>query len=168
MHVQLILYLCWLSAPGDRLNIKMSSYQYRDPHVKDKTVSRPSYLLHWNPIPGKDGLYFEAGPWYPTSMYKHSLWGYCSILSILFSNINTVHWQVRVLYCGYSCFSVFRLHFGYIVPIRFLNNISVLMLYSLSLAWLRLAMPCHALSQHSIMSWYILLSFVLLLYFRHH
>ena len=26
------------------LNIKMSSYQYRDPHVKDKTVSRPSYL----------------------------------------------------------------------------------------------------------------------------
>ena len=27
-----------------RLNIKMSSYQYRDPHVKDKTVLRPSYL----------------------------------------------------------------------------------------------------------------------------
>ena len=26
------------------LNIKMSSYQYKDPHVKDKTVSRPSYL----------------------------------------------------------------------------------------------------------------------------
>ena len=29
---------------GGRLNIKMSSYQYRDHHVKDKTVSRPSYL----------------------------------------------------------------------------------------------------------------------------
>ena len=29
---------------GGRLNINMSSYQYRDPHVKDKTVSRPSYL----------------------------------------------------------------------------------------------------------------------------
>ena len=29
---------------GDRLNIKMSSYQYRDPHVKDKTLSQPSYL----------------------------------------------------------------------------------------------------------------------------
>ena len=26
---------------GSRLNIKMSSYQYRDHHVKDKTVSRP-------------------------------------------------------------------------------------------------------------------------------
>ena len=28
---------------GGRLNIKMSSYQYRDPHVKDKMVSRPFY-----------------------------------------------------------------------------------------------------------------------------
>ena len=26
------------------LNIKMSSYQYNDTHVKDKVVSRPSYL----------------------------------------------------------------------------------------------------------------------------
>ena len=34
---------------GGRLNIKMLSYQYRDPHVKDKTVSRPSYLYHGNP-----------------------------------------------------------------------------------------------------------------------
>ena len=45
-----------------RLNIKMSSYQYRNPHVKDKTVSRPSYLLHGNPIHGKDGLDIETGP----------------------------------------------------------------------------------------------------------
>ena len=27
-----------------RLNMKMSSYQYKDPHVKDKRVSRPYYL----------------------------------------------------------------------------------------------------------------------------
>ena len=27
-----------------RLDIKISSYQYRNLHVKDKTVSRPSYL----------------------------------------------------------------------------------------------------------------------------
>ena len=33
---------CWCA--GVRLNVKMSSYQYRDPHIKDKTVSRPSYL----------------------------------------------------------------------------------------------------------------------------
>ena len=32
-----------------RLNINTSSYQYRAPHVKDKTVSWPSYLLHRNP-----------------------------------------------------------------------------------------------------------------------
>ena len=32
--------------PGGHLStcIKMLSYQYRDPHVKDKTVIRPSYL----------------------------------------------------------------------------------------------------------------------------
>ena len=34
--------------PGNRLSIKMLSYQYRDPHVKDKTASRPSYFLHGN------------------------------------------------------------------------------------------------------------------------
>ena len=34
---------CKLDA-GGRLNIKMSSYQYKDPHVKDNTVSRSSYL----------------------------------------------------------------------------------------------------------------------------
>ena len=32
------------SRSGGRLNKMMSSYQYRDPHVKDKTVSRPSYI----------------------------------------------------------------------------------------------------------------------------
>ena len=38
-----------LMASGGRLNIKMLSYQYRDPDVKAKTVSRPSYLEHGNP-----------------------------------------------------------------------------------------------------------------------
>ena len=32
------------SISGGRLNIKKSSYQYKDLHVKDKTVLRPSYL----------------------------------------------------------------------------------------------------------------------------
>ena len=31
---------------GERLNIKMPSYQYRDYHEKDKTVSRPSYFYN--------------------------------------------------------------------------------------------------------------------------
>ena len=33
-----------IQTAGGRLNIKISSYQYRDPHVKEKMVSRPSYL----------------------------------------------------------------------------------------------------------------------------
>ena len=35
--------------PGDCLNIKIPSYQYRDPHVKHKMVWQPSYLYHVNP-----------------------------------------------------------------------------------------------------------------------
>ena len=41
------VYALWHT--GSRLSIKMSSYQNMDPHVKDKTVSRPSYLEHGNP-----------------------------------------------------------------------------------------------------------------------
>ena len=33
---------------GVRSNIKMSSYQYKNSHAKDKTVSWPSYLKHGN------------------------------------------------------------------------------------------------------------------------
>ena len=47
-----VSYLCILEITiflnnkkaGGHLNIKMSFYKYKDPHVKDKTVSRPSYL----------------------------------------------------------------------------------------------------------------------------
>ena len=48
--------------PGARHNIKMSSYQYRDPHVKDKTVSRPSYLYYENPYMWeRRSLYWDPG-----------------------------------------------------------------------------------------------------------
>ena len=46
---------------GGRFNIKMSSYQYRDPHVKDKTVSRPFYSLTWeSPYLGKTVLNWDG------------------------------------------------------------------------------------------------------------
>ena len=45
----------------DRLSIKMLFYQYRDPHVKDKTVVSLIFKMGI-PIPGKDGLYIETGP----------------------------------------------------------------------------------------------------------
>ena len=51
----------------------MSSYRYRDPHVKDKTVAR-----HGNPLPGKDGFYIETGLWWwdqnILGELGHSLW----------------------------------------------------------------------------------------------
>ena len=40
-----IIYIRYMSmSPWGRLNIKMVSYQYSDPNIKDKTVVRPSYL----------------------------------------------------------------------------------------------------------------------------
>ena len=39
-----LIFIMLNQGPGGLLNIKMSSYQYRDPLVKDETVARPSYL----------------------------------------------------------------------------------------------------------------------------
>ena len=52
---------CW--APGCRLNIEMLSYQNKDPNVKirwscDRLISNMGI-----PIPGKDGISIEMGPW---------------------------------------------------------------------------------------------------------
>ena len=40
----------------------MSSYQYRDPHVKDERSHNHLIFNMVIPIPGKDGLYIEKGP----------------------------------------------------------------------------------------------------------
>ena len=49
-------------ASGSRLNIKMLSYQYRNPHVKIRR-SRDHIIFNMGiPIPGKDGLYTGTGP----------------------------------------------------------------------------------------------------------
>ena len=48
-YVSALQQYCIKTQSGGRLNIKMSSYQYRNPNVKDKTVSRPPYLEHGNP-----------------------------------------------------------------------------------------------------------------------
>ena len=50
-------------AAGGRLNIKMSSYQYRDSHVKDKTVSPTVSSLTWEfPYLGKTVLMLRPPP----------------------------------------------------------------------------------------------------------
>ena len=47
---------------GLRLNIKMSFFQYRHSHYKDKTFWRPSYLYHeWEFLTWNGGLYTEKG-----------------------------------------------------------------------------------------------------------
>ena len=51
-----------------RFKIKMFSYQYRDSHLKDKTVSRPSYLYNANPHTWKDCFCIDTGP---KSTLKH-------------------------------------------------------------------------------------------------
>ena len=58
----------WCAPPRGRLDIKISSYQYRDSHYKDKTVSRPSYLHNENLHTWKDSLYFKTEPYYPQSV----------------------------------------------------------------------------------------------------
>ena len=45
-----------------RLNIKTVFSGYGDSHVKDKTVARPSYLLHGDPTAGKTTSLYINGP----------------------------------------------------------------------------------------------------------
>ena len=48
----------WLMTKAS-LNIKVPSYQNRNPHYKHKTVSRPCYFLYWEPLyPYKWSLYW--------------------------------------------------------------------------------------------------------------
>ena len=60
-----ILSLWRGSQPWSNLNIKIPSYQWRDSHCKDKTVSCPRYLNHGIPCTLKDGhdIKTEIGVW---------------------------------------------------------------------------------------------------------
>ena len=56
---------------GDHLNIKMSSYQYRDSHVKDKMVSPTVLPLTWeSPYLGKMVFILRQVPGCPVSQYS--------------------------------------------------------------------------------------------------
>ena len=57
--------------PRDRLNIKMRSYQYRDSHVKDKTVSPTILSLTWqSPYLGKTVFILRRGPGSETRIFQ--------------------------------------------------------------------------------------------------
>ena len=51
-----------ISLPGDRFNIKILPYHFRDSNYKDKTVLRPSCLYNENVHTWKDGHYIVTGP----------------------------------------------------------------------------------------------------------
>ena len=44
-----------------RLNIMVPSYQYKNSHYKDETVTRPFYLWNANPHTCKDRIYIVVG-----------------------------------------------------------------------------------------------------------
>ena len=48
----------WYSGP--RLNIKTVFPRHGDSHVKDRTVTRPSYLWHGDPYTDKTSLYWDS------------------------------------------------------------------------------------------------------------
>ena len=81
---------------GSRRDIKISFYQYRNFHYKDKTVWRPSYLYNGYPILGKTVFILRQGPgcscylWYKLrSAYITFITCWCKIsLSQLSSNQN--------------------------------------------------------------------------------
>ena len=56
--------------PGGCLNIKMPSYQFRTPMLKIRWSCDHLILSMGIPIPGKDGLYVESGPWFSSQPFK--------------------------------------------------------------------------------------------------
>ena len=67
----------------------MPYYLYRDPHDKNKTVSWPYYLYHWNPHTWKDDFVLE---WY-TGRFMSSACAYFSGLLL---------WHLWWLWCRWS------------------------------------------------------------------
>ena len=72
-------------SPGGCLNIKMPSYQYRDSHVKDKTVSPTVLSLTWDPHTWKrQSLYWDRALMFwrkstLTCSTKDSVHTYCTV-----------------------------------------------------------------------------------------
>ena len=68
----------------------MSSYQYRDPHVEDKTVLRPSYLQHGDPHTWeRRSLYWDRPQF---SMLKEALLLGCFPGTGVIPCLSLTHW----------------------------------------------------------------------------
>ena len=86
--------------PGARLNIKMS-YQYRNSHYKDKTVSWPSYLSNGNPIPGKNVFILRRGTGCHQSWYVVWYFGIREYCDFWFQ-----HQKCHISWIGCSAFNL--------------------------------------------------------------
>ena len=101
MDKQILCQDCYMSkSPWGRLNIKMSSYQYRDSHVKDKTVSPTVLSLTWeSPYLGKTVFILRRGPCFGLSMnfvrpvYTRSIWGLLLAKSYFLGSPHYTKWQ---------------------------------------------------------------------------
>ena len=88
---------------GGRLNIKMLSYQYRDSHVKDKTVSPTVLSLTWeSPYLGKTCLYIETGPW-PLSYLWHAFTKKNKFIHVLSLSAGSSSDPYSACHCSDAC-----------------------------------------------------------------
>ena len=75
LYIYIILWQEWILSeigqPGDRFNIKTSSYKYRDFHCKYKTVSPPFFLftMGMNPYIWQDSFFYWNGAQVPICQY---------------------------------------------------------------------------------------------------
>ena len=89
-----------LKTSGGRLNIKMPSFQHRDTHVKDKTVSQPSGLatvlsLTWeSPYLGKTVFILRWGPGHQQFLTYHKQQVICSTYSHSCTNNKVTHFSL--------------------------------------------------------------------------
>ena len=85
LYIYIILWQEWILSeigqPGDRFNIKTSSYKYRDFHCKYKTVSPPFFIYNGNEsLYLTRQFYIETGPRFPSA----STLGKCVTWNVFF------------------------------------------------------------------------------------
>ena len=82
-----------------RLKIKMSSCQYRDPHVKDRTVLRPSYLWHGNTHTWERRSLYWDGPQGFTEVRSCAIKSVCAPKLMYSRPLTQVHTLFSVVKC---------------------------------------------------------------------
>ena len=90
-----------LKRTGVRLSIKISPYQERDSHYKDKTVSRPSYLYNRNPMYGKTVFIMWQTPGIYESLWYQALCLHVPYYMHMLLSVSVLYNQFVVYACIY-------------------------------------------------------------------